>query len=114
MKLIKTRWLLPVLTMAAYMCGLPAMDQRQAAAAESGKPDRISVAYCTDCVQFHFQDKDGKAAGADGIVAERHRERVGRVVVVLQQIGGRGQHSHYGGGSTDRSVALLLGICHGE
>ena len=63
MKLIKTRWLLPVLAMAAFMCGLPAMDQRQAAAAESGKPDRISVAYCTDCVQFHFQDKDGKAAG---------------------------------------------------
>ncbi len=29
----------------------------------AAKPDRISVAYCTDCVQFHFKNKDGKADG---------------------------------------------------
>ncbi len=62
-KFIKTLWLLPVLAMDAYMWGFPTMDQRQAEAAESGKPDRISIAYCVDCVQFHFQDKDGNAAG---------------------------------------------------
>ncbi len=26
-------------------------------------PDRISVAYCIDCVPFHFQDENGKADG---------------------------------------------------
>ena len=31
-----------------------------AAAAEL---DKISLAYCTDCVPFHFQDKDGRPAG---------------------------------------------------
>jgi signal transduction histidine kinase/ABC-type amino acid transport substrate-binding protein/CheY-like chemotaxis protein/HPt (histidine-containing phosphotransfer) domain-containing protein len=58
----KIRWILAA-TLAAYLCGLPAFDQRQAVAAESDKPDRISVAYCTDCVQFHFQNKNGEAAG---------------------------------------------------
>lgn len=27
------------------------------------KPDRISVAYCADCVPFHFKDEQGKPAG---------------------------------------------------
>ncbi len=29
-------------------------------ASAADKPERISVAYCADCVQFHFLDKDGK------------------------------------------------------
>ncbi len=33
------------------------------AVSAADKPERISVAYCVDCVQFHFQGKDGKAAG---------------------------------------------------
>jgi ABC-type amino acid transport substrate-binding protein len=33
------------------------------AASAAGKPERISVAYCIDCAQFHFQDTDGEANG---------------------------------------------------
>ena len=46
----------------------------------AGKPERISVAYCADCVQFHFQDKDGKA---DGLIIDMWRlwsERTGIAV----------------------------------
>ena len=49
-------------------------------ASAAGKPERISVAYCADCVQFHFQDKDGKA---DGLIIDMWRlwsERTGIAV----------------------------------
>ncbi len=49
--------------MAALACGLLAYAFSKSTAADIAKPDRITVAYCADCVQFHFQDKDGKAAG---------------------------------------------------
>ena len=29
----------------------------------SGKPNRISIAYCVDCVPFHFRDEQGEPAG---------------------------------------------------
>ena len=29
----------------------------------AAEPVKISLAYCTDCVPFHFQDKDGRPAG---------------------------------------------------
>ncbi len=48
-----------------------------AAAAAS---EKISVAYCLDCVQFHFQNKDGKA---DGLMIDMWRlwsERTGIAV----------------------------------
>ena len=51
-----------------------------AVASVAGKPERISVAYCLDCVQFHFQDKDGKA---DGLIIDMWRlwsERTGIAV----------------------------------
>ena len=51
-----------------------------AVASAAGKPERISVAYCLDCVQFHFQDKDGKA---DGLIIDMWRlwsERTGIAV----------------------------------
>ena len=49
-------------------------------ASAAGKPESISVAYCADCVQFHFQDKDGKA---DGLIIDMWRlwsERTGIAV----------------------------------
>ena len=49
-------------------------------ASAADKPERISVAYCVDCVQFHFQDKDGKA---DGLIIDMWRlwsERTGIAV----------------------------------
>ena len=50
------------------------------AASAAGKPERISVAFCTDCVQFHFQNKAGKA---DGLIIDMWRlwsERTGIAV----------------------------------
>ncbi len=29
----------------------------------AAEPVKISLAYCTDCVPFHFQDNDGRPAG---------------------------------------------------
>ncbi len=51
-----------------------------AVASAAGKPERISVAYCADCVQFHFQNTDGKA---DGLIIDMWRlwsERTGIAV----------------------------------
>jgi PAS domain S-box-containing protein len=40
------------------------------APAVAAKPDKITVAYCIDCVQFHFQNEQGHA---DGLITDMWR-----------------------------------------
>ena len=73
-------------------------------ASAAGKSERISVAYCADCVQFHFQDKDGKA---NGLIIDMWRlwsERTGIAIdykaatweETLKMVGGGRADAHAG------------------
>jgi len=42
---------------------LVALPWQLGATEEVSNPERISVAYCTDCVPFHFRDEEGQPAG---------------------------------------------------
>ncbi len=66
MKRFLTIWI-TLASMATLIWGI---SYSASAALISDKPDSISVAYCTDCVQFHFQNKDGEA---DGLIIDMWR-----------------------------------------
>ena len=53
------RWPLCLLAFALPL----ALESGTASAQSARAPDKISVAYCQDCVPFHFSDETGKPAG---------------------------------------------------
>ena len=49
-------------------------------ASNAAEPGKISVAYCIDCVPFHFQDKNGQPAGMIVDIWRLWSERTGTKV----------------------------------
>jgi hypothetical protein len=76
MKLFAKNW--TSLTFAVVVAWSACYFATVASAAE--KPERISVAHCADCVQFHFQDRSGNA---DGLIIDMWRRHCQTKIIGL-------------------------------